>query len=578
MLRHLRIRNLAVIEAVEVEFDAGFNVLSGETGAGKSILIEAVGLLLGGRASADLVRTGETVATIEALFEVAEPLPELGTEILVRRELTHQGRSRAFVNGNLATATMLRDLAGRLVEMHGQHEHQALLDPATHLPLLDTFGGLDPVVIGVAAAFAEVRQLRDRLERSRMDAREKAARLELVAFQLAEIDKVGPKAGEDESLQATRQILASAERVQRLCEESYGSLYESDDAVLGQLAGIWKRVAELADIDPSFRPYVEARDAIKGQLDDLSLFLRDYMSGVDASPEALQQAEDRLAQIERLKRRWGPTLDEVLAKRQALADERRLLTEGEGAPGELEARLVAAESGFLEAARHLSALRKAEAKTFSGKLEGILAGLAMARTRFEVRFSDLAGMPDRWTERGIDDVEFYVSPNVGEAVRPLVRIVSGGELSRIMLALKTLAAGEDTARTLIFDEVDAGIGGMVATVVGERLGELGRRFQVLCITHLPQIAAHATSHFSIEKSVRGGRTVTSVSRLGPEQRVDELARMLGGDAALADLRSSAAGLIERARRPPAGEAKGENSPKTKGESERRKARGAQVSH
>ena len=575
MLRHLRIRNLAVIEAVDVEFDAGFNVLSGETGAGKSILIEAVGLLLGGRASADLVRTGEATATIEALFELSEPLPDLGSEILVRRELTHQGRSRAFVNGTLATAGMLRDLASRLVELHGQHEHQALLDPATHLPLLDSFAGLGSEAAVVEQAFAEVRHLRERLERSSMNARERAARLELVAFQLAEIDKVSPKPDEDEALQASRLILASAERVQRLCEESFGTLYDSEDAVLSKLGGVWKRVSELADIDPAFSPYMETRDAIKGQLEDLALFLRDYMSRVDASPAALQQTEDRLAQIERLKRRFGPTLADVLAQREVLVQERALLADGEGAPGELEARLAVAEGAFLDAARRLSGLRQREAKSFSGKLETILAGLAMAQTRFEVRFTDVASLPDRWSARGVDEVEFYVSPNVGEAVRPLVRIVSGGELSRIMLALKTLAAGDETARTLIFDE--AGIGGRVATVVGERLGELGQRFQVLCITHLPQIAVHATTHFRIEKTVRGGRTVTAVERLEPEARVDEVSRMLGGDPASTELRVSALSLINRARGLPQGGAKGENSPKTKGESERRNARGAKVS-
>jgi len=577
MLRHLRIRNLAVIEAVEVEFDAGFNVLSGETGAGKSILIEAVGLLLGGRASADLVRTGESQATIEALFELTEPWPDLGREVLVRREITSQGRSRAFVNGALATAGMLRDLSTRLVELHGQHEHQALLDPATHLPLLDDFAGLRVEAAEVSLRYGEVRRLRDRIERSRMDSRERAARLEMVAFQLGEIDKVGPKPGEDESLQANRQILSSAERVQRLCEESYGALYDSDGAILGRLGAVWKRVGELADIDPAFHAYLEARDGIKGQLDDLALFLRDYMARVDASPAALQQVEDRLAHIERLKRRFGPTLEDLLARREALAFERDLLSGGEEAGTDLAAHLAAAERRFLEAAQALSARRRSEAVTFAARLEGLLGGLAMEQTRFEARFVDLAAAPDRWGERGVDEVEFYVSPNVGESLRPLARIVSGGELSRIMLGLKTLAAGEAVTRTLIFDEVDAGIGGRVATVVGERLGELGRRFQVLCITHLPQIAAHATTHFRIEKSVRRGRTVTAVERLAVESRVDELARMLGGDAGASDLRTSAEALLARARAAHQSGAKGENSPKVKGESERRKARGAKVS-
>src|SRR3954467_7295729 len=250
MLRFLRIRNLAVIDAVEVEFETGFNVLTGETGAGKSILVEAVGLLLGGRASADLVRTGEAQATIEAIFDTADR-----SELIGRREISAQGRSRRFSDGALATAAALRDLSDRLVELHGQHEHQALLDPLTHLPVLDAFAGHEPLVEHVQRAWADVRSLRDQLDRSRMDSREKAARLELIAFQLGEIEKAAPRPGEDDELAATRQGLASAARIHRLCQESYSTLYESDQAVLAGLGGIWKRVGELATIEPQFAPY-----------------------------------------------------------------------------------------------------------------------------------------------------------------------------------------------------------------------------------------------------------------------------------------------------------------------------------
>src|SRR6186713_2635277 len=263
MLRFLRIRNLAVIDAVEVEFERGFNVLTGETGAGKSILVEAVGLLLGGRASADLVRTGEAQATIEAIFEAAD-----ASELIVRREISAQGRSRSFINGALATAAALRDLSERLVELHGQHEHQALLDPLTHLPLLDAFARHDGLVDDVRVAWADVRTLREQLDRSRMDSREKSARLDLIAFQLGEIEKAAPRTGEDEELAAAKQVLASADRLQRLCEESYATLYDSDQAVLASLGGVWKRVGELATIDPRFAPYAEARDTIKPQLED----------------------------------------------------------------------------------------------------------------------------------------------------------------------------------------------------------------------------------------------------------------------------------------------------------------------
>ena len=540
MLRFLRIRNLAVIESVEVEFESGFNVLTGETGAGKSILVEAVGLLLGARASSDLVRTGEAQATIEAIFEDAPN----GRELIVRRELTSQGRSRSFINGSLATAAALRELAARLVELHGQHEHQALLDPLTHLPLVDDYADLTDVSTRVAAEWTTVRGVREQLDRSRMDAREKAARLDLIAFQLGEIEKAAPRPGEDEELSATKQVLASAERVQQLCAESYAALYESDDAVLGGLAGVWKRVGELAAIDPQFVPYVEARDGIKSQLEDLAFFLRSYADGVDASPKRLQQVEDRLALLERLKRKYGPTLQDTIEKGETLARERELLTGGGERAEDLQKELAAATDRYLALARELSKKRRKAAARFAGDLQTLLADLAMARTRFEVRFNEGELPAESWSDRGIDHAEFFVSPNPGEDLRPLARIVSGGELSRIMLALKTLAVADAAGKTLIFDEVDAGIGGRVADVVGARLRALGGRFQVLCITHLAQIAAQGAVQFQIEKTVRGQRTVTSVTRLDGERRVDEIARMMGGAAISEQVRAGARELLD----------------------------------
>jgi DNA repair protein RecN (Recombination protein N) len=538
MLRLLRIRNLAVIEAVDVEFEDGFNVLTGETGAGKSILVEAVGLLLGARATSDLVRTGESQASIEALFERPD-----GTELVVRREITSQGRSRSLINGALATAAALRALSDQLVELHGQHEHQALLDPLAHVPLLDEYARLEPLANRVSTAWQRVRSAREQLDRSRMDEREKAARLDLIAFQLGEIEKATPRACEDEELTATKQVLANAERLRRLCDESYATLYESDQAVLAGLGGIWKRVGELATIDSQFSSYLEARDGIKSQLEDLAFFLRDYAAGVDASPGRLQQVEDRLALIERLKRKYGPTLQDVIERGAALARERDLLSSATEQVDDLRRELDAATAGYLDEARQLSEARRTAAVTFAAALEAGLAELAMSRTRFEVRFNRTELPPDAWGERGIDQAEFFVSPNPGEDLRPLARIVSGGELSRVMLALKTLAAGSQTGKTLIFDEVDAGIGGRVADVVGGRLSDLGGRFQVLCITHLPQIAARASTQFRIEKDVRRSRTVTSVSRLDESARIDEIARMIGGATITDAVRASAREML-----------------------------------
>jgi len=537
MLRFLRIRNLAVIEAVDVEFESGFNVLTGETGAGKSIVVEAVGLLLGGRASADLVRTGESRATIEAMFE------HDGADTVVRRELSSQGRSRSFINGELATAAALRELSARLVELHGQHEHQALLDPLTHLPLVDEYGALLGLVSQVSHTWADVRSLREQLDRSRMGAREKAARLDLIEFQLREIEDAAPKAGEDGDLVSLRHVLSSAERVQALCEESYAALYESDGAVLASLGGVWKRIAELATLDAQFSPYVEAKEDIKAQLEDLALFLRHYADGIDASPGRLQGVEDRLAVLERLKRKHGQTLEEVIERGRALAHERDLLTGAGEHAEDLEQSLKEAEGRYLSVAAELSTKRREIAGPFARKIEALLAELAMARTRFEVRFSDAASSPRAWSDRGIDHAEFYVSPNPGEELRPLAKVASGGELSRVMLALRTLTVGSAPGKALIFDEVDAGIGGRVAEVVGRRLDELGGRFQVLCVTHLPQIAARGTSQYRIEKRVDANRTTTSVERLNAGERVEEIARMIGGVAITEALRATAKELL-----------------------------------
>ena len=568
MLRFLRIRNLAVIEAVEIEFEPGFNVLTGETGAGKSILVEAVGLLLGGRASSDLVRTGAARATIEAIFETP------ARELIVTREITSQGRSRSFIDGALATSAALRHLSTQLVELHGQHEHHALLDPLTHLPLLDAYAGLHDLSGRVATEWATVRTLRDQLERSRMDTRERAARLDLIDFQLGEIERVNPTPGEDEELMTTRLVLSSAERIKTLCTEGYAALYDSDQAVLAELAGIWKRVGELASIDAEFAPFYDARDEIKSQLEDLAVSLRRYGDSVDASPERLQQVEDRLAAIERLKRKHGPTLQEVIDKGQALARERDLLTEGGTRSEDLENALDGASARYLAAARELSQHRRRAATRIARELETLVGQLAMERARFELRFGSGELPESAWSERGVDAAEFFVSPNPGEDLRPLARIVSGGELSRVMLALKTMTVGDATGKTLIFDEVDAGIGGRVADVVGLKLRALGDRFQVLCITHLPQIAARGTAQFRIDKAVRGHRTVTSVEHLDGSGRVDEIARMIAGASVTDSVVASAKELLRgaspavRARAPRRTGAKDKQT--AKGESEGRR--------
>jgi DNA repair protein RecN (Recombination protein N) len=548
MIRFLSVTNLAVIDRLELEFAPGFNVLTGETGAGKSILVGAVGLLVGGRASADLVRTGEETAAVQAVFEKPD-----GGEVIVRREVSSQGRSRAFVDGALVTSTALRDAAGSLVDLHGQHEHQVLLDPAAHLDLVDEFAGLAPEREGVAVAFRAWQQVRD--ERARLAAaeRQKASRAEFLAFQLSEIDKTAPQPDEDQELTTTRQVLANADRLQRLCGDAYTALYEGDEAALPALGTVWKKVGELAALDAKFTPYVEARDAVKSQLEDLAFFLRSYAQNIDASPARLQEIEDRLALLERLKKKHGPALADVIAKGADLRRELHDIEHATERAAELDAELATTAASYRRVAGDLSTRRRAAAKEFSKALEKALADLAMAKTRCEVRFSGDGAGPSTalgaggeagWSERGLDEAEFYISPNPGEDVKPLARIASGGELSRIMLALKTLASTDAPGKTLIFDEVDAGIGGAVADVVGGRLRLLGERFQVLCITHLPQIAAYGATHYRIAKSVKGGRTSTSVGRLDGVERETEIARMMGGADVSASVLAGAREMIE----------------------------------
>jgi DNA repair protein RecN (Recombination protein N) len=407
-----------------------------------------------------------------------------------------------------------------------------------------------------------MQEVRTERERLMTGEREKAARAEFLAFQLAEIERAAPKPGEDEELSATRQVLSNADKLQRLCADAYDSLYEGDHAALPALGTVWKKLGDLAALDGRFAPYLDARTAVKSQLEDLAFFLRSYSAAIDASPARLQEVEDRLALLERLKKKHGPSLDDVIRRGEQLSRELHDIEHATERAAELDVALDRARTGYLKAANALSQKRRRAATEFARAIEKSLADLAMNRTRCEVRFAD-AESESQWSERGLEQGEFYLSPNPGEDLKPLARIASGGELSRVMLALKTLASTDAPGKTLIFDEVDAGIGGAVADVVGARLQRLGRTFQVLCITHLPQIAAYGTTHYRIVKSVRGGRTVTEVARVAGLEREEELARMIGGaDVSPAVLTSAREMLASRHR------AKGEY--KAKGESESRR--------
>ena len=561
MLRFLSIRQLAVIDHLEVEFEPGLNILTGETGAGKSVLIEAIAMLVGGRATADLVRTGEAQATIQAVFERPG-----GGEVIVRREISAQGRSRAFIDDTLATTGALRELGAALVDLHGQHEHQALLDPAEHLGLLDVALPDRLALDAVATAYEGWRRASMALDRTRMDDREKRARIEIAEFQLQEIDKIAPREREDETLADERVVLHNADRLVRLSTEAYAALYESEGAALAALGVVWRRLADLAALDARFAPYLDQRELVKSSLEDLAFFLRGYGADLESAPDRLQTVEDRLAALERLKKKHGPTLADVLTRQLQLRDDLAALGAGDEQVASLEAAERAQRETFVSRARALSAARTSTARGLGRALEAALADLAMPQARVDIRVTGDAERQDGWSKTGIDAVEFYLSPNPGEDLRPLARIASGGELSRVMLALRTLAAPVAVGRTLIFDEVDAGIGGAAADAVGARLQMLARQSQVLCITHLPQIAARRGTHFQIAKQVQHGRTATVLTRLDEAGRELEIARMIAGMAVTAQVMASARDLLA-AR---AGEAK------AKGESEgpaRAKAKG-----
>jgi DNA repair protein RecN (Recombination protein N) len=576
MIRFISIRQLAVIEALDLSLESGLTVLTGETGAGKSVLVEGIGLLLGGRASADMVRTGAATASVQAIIATPE-----GADVIVRREVSSEGRSRAFIDDVLVTAGTMRERVSAWVDLHGQHEHQTLQLPDTHLDLLDRVAGLDVAKAEVATAYAGWTAARDALAATQMDARERSARIELLSFQLGEIDRVQPLEDEDEQLAVTRQILANADRLQRLGQEAYHALYEDEHAALQTLAVVWKRLDELANIDVSVQPYAALRDALKAQLEDVAFFLRQYVSSIDASPERLQEVEDRLAALERLKRKYGPTLSAVRSHQQALTEQLTTLRQPEGQLTSLQATADAAAATYVAAAGRLSAARHAAAGPFAARLRRELADLSMPHADVSFRFQE-AGSEGEWTASGIDRAELLLSANPGEAPRPLARVASGGELSRVMLAVKVLDAPEDSARTLIFDEVDAGIGGRVADSVGARLRALSASAQVLCVTHLPQVAAYADAHVHISKGVVAGRTLTSAALLRDETRVEELARMMAGETSAAMLDGARALLHAKAK----GESRrGESEATAKGESEslgrndgrKGKGRGAKVS-
>lgn len=547
MLVSLTIDNVVLIEHQVLELGPGFNVLTGETGAGKSMVVDALALVLGGRAKPEVVRTGAREAEVAALFEVehgsrvAAKLEAAGVpcdrELVIRRVVQAEGRSRAFLNGKLGAAAQLSDLAPDLCDIASQHESVSLTDPATHLEYLDAFGKLETMRDALGEKVAELSSIVKDIERVREAERDRAEREDFLAFQLHEIEELDPSVGEEADLESERARLRHAEKLRNATEGAADRLYEGDEAICDRLSRIGSELDAAAAIDSSLAPIARSVEAARSELADAARALSRYASGIEANPERLSEIDDRWFRLQKLLRKHGPTTTELLAYRDdlkkqlaELAGAGRVLEELEHERDEVLAT-VAAE------ARVLSRKRRDAAATLADSIGRELAGLGMGRARVVVDVSPVpapsAGeLPlvdgARLTTSGIDRVEFLIAPNKGEDPRPLRRIASGGELSRALLALKRVLAEKGPAGLYVFDEVDAGVSGAIAEVIGRAIADVARHRQVLCITHLPQIAALADTHYVVGKTESKGRTTSNVRRLSNAERVEEIARMIGG--------------------------------------------------
>jgi DNA repair protein RecN (Recombination protein N) len=539
VLLELRVENYAVIDSLVVEFSSGLNLLTGETGAGKSILIDALSLLLGDKASTEMIRHGADKATVSGVFEVDEKrltgvLEENGIEpeghqIIIKREIAMAGKGRVFVNNQPATVALLRALAPALASIHAQNQTILAFDETARLGLLDAYAGHD--LSDLAEKHAAWITVRERLTQLDRDEQDRLRMADLWSFQKKEIESASLQPGEDQKLETEKRVLANAEKLYGAATAAYQVLYEDDASALSNISAARKQLEELARFDTKFLEQLAALESARAAIEDVSATARDYADGIDASPERLAEVEDRLALLDRLKRKYGSSVDEVIAYGEDVARKLSELENREDLVRDLKKQLAAAEAVFLVAAQAVSKKRYSAARELQKLVEAEINQLAMkAQFRIEVSGSD---EPANWTASGFDSVTYLISPNPGEPLKPVEQIASGGELSRVMLALKaTIEAGKKskggTQRTLVFDEIDTGIGGRAAEAVGKKLKSLARANQVLCITHLPQIASFADHHYLIEKKESAGRTKTMVRALSPAEQTEEIARMLSG--------------------------------------------------
>ena len=569
MLRYLRVTNFAILSDVAIELGDGMNVLTGETGAGKSLIVEAVNLLRGGRASADIPRAGADEAVVEAIVSVPEDLvarvahviegaglpasgggperreargPE-GDEVFIRRVIQRGGRSRTYVNGALTTLARLAELGALLIDLSGQHQHQGLVDPGRHLEILDAFAGEPARVTAMAAAWGELRRCDDELAELGGDERQREARLDYLRYQLEELDGAALRPGEDIALDVERARLASVDQLQAAARAAEDSLYGGDDSARDRVAAAAREIERAARTDPGLEPMTRQLGEIETLIDDAADQLRSYADKLEGDPERLLLLEERLALIRRLTRKHNGSLDEVVAKAGELRRELDALTGRDVRLAELASQRGHAEAAAITAASALTRSRNQAARRLEKEVGAALVELGMGSARLTVIIEPRALGPS-----GGDRVELMLASNKGEDTRPLTKVASGGELSRIMLALKLSLRRADEVATYVFDEVDTGIGGATAQVVGSQIRSVADHRQVLCVTHLPQIAAYADQHFHVEKTEIDGRTETHVRKLGAAARKDELARMLGGHAT-SKAKAHAAELLAEAARP-----------------------------
>ncbi len=563
MLTELRIRNFAVIEEAALSFGPGLNVLTGETGAGKTIVMTALGLLLGGRASPEVIRTGAKEAVVEGVFELEgeAPLPEAAEwlnednprELLIRRVIAEGGRSRVTINDSLATVNALARIGTALVQIYGQHEQQSLALRENHQQILDRHAGLESDLGAYATAYEHARGLRDRMSELERRERERTELLEIARFRAVELERAELVAGEDDELAINRAILANATRLAEAANEAEQSLYGGESAAIDAVGRAIARLAEAAAIDAKLGNALEMITSAHANLEEAARTLAAYAARIEADPKRLEEIENRLQELTRLKRKYGGTIESAT---EALERSRREIAELE-AVGEnraaTEAELARTLGDLSERARQLHQKRSHDAAGLKRRMEAELKTLGMRSAIFEPRLMPLAAEGAAFVHDGIalgptgfDAVEFYLSPNLGQPPLPLAKVASGGELSRVMLALKRLEAQRRGVATIIFDEVDAGIGGAVGEIVGRKLKQLARFHQILCVTHLAQIAAFADRHFAVEKEERRGTTRSRATALEETDRPAEIARMLGGAETSDKFVRAARELLERA--------------------------------